>query len=185
MTVRVRRVRRFCTLYVDPPWDYRNRRTGGSMSSGAVQQYTTLSTAALCALPVERVTAPNAVLWLWATGPMLPDALTVLVAWGFTYKTIIPWQKTGRWGMGFWIRQQYEFLLLGVRGTVRPLRIQRPNVFAVAPTGHSRKPGEFRALIEQYSPSPWLELFATVPAPGWTQWGHALGTDVGEQLSCA
>ena len=30
---------RYGTLVMDPPWKYRNKRTGGSMSSAAEQKY--------------------------------------------------------------------------------------------------------------------------------------------------
>jgi hypothetical protein len=41
----------------------------------------------ICALPVEAIAAPDSVLFLWITAPLLPDGLTVMQAWGFTYKS--------------------------------------------------------------------------------------------------
>ena len=65
-----------------------------------------------------------AVLLLWATKPMLPRALEVTGAWGFTYKTIgFTWTKTTAAGdrfpigMGFWTCANPEPCLLATRGT--------------------------------------------------------------------
>ena len=43
---------------------------------------------ALCALPVETLAAKDCLLFLWATFPMLPEALRLIKAWGFTFKTV-------------------------------------------------------------------------------------------------
>ena len=85
---------RYGTIVADPPWHYRTTKTGGSLTSGAAQKYLTLPTVDLCALPVRDLAAKNAIVFLWATAPMLPDALEVLAAWGFTYKGLIVWVKT-------------------------------------------------------------------------------------------
>jgi N6-adenosine-specific RNA methylase IME4 len=46
------------------------------------------------ALPVLQLVARNCALLLWTTGPMLPDALGVIAAWGFTYRTFgFTWAK--------------------------------------------------------------------------------------------
>ena len=43
----------------------------------------------LCALPVADLAAPDSALFLWATFPQLPEALRLIKAWGFAYKTNI------------------------------------------------------------------------------------------------
>ena len=43
---------------------------------------------ALCALPVETLAAKDCLMFLWATFPMLPEALRLIQAWGFTFKTV-------------------------------------------------------------------------------------------------
>ena len=45
------------------------------------------------ALGVASIAAPDSVLFLWATVPMLPQAIEVLVAWGFAYKSSFVWVK--------------------------------------------------------------------------------------------
>ena len=41
----------------------------------------------LCALPVKRLAEKDCLLFLWATFPQLPEALQLIKAWGFTFKT--------------------------------------------------------------------------------------------------
>jgi N6-adenosine-specific RNA methylase IME4 len=41
-----------------------------------------MTTDEICAMPVQEIVAEEAVLFLWATNPMLRDALRVIEAWG-------------------------------------------------------------------------------------------------------
>ena len=51
----------------------------------------------LCALPVETLAAKDCLLFLWATFPMLSEALQLIRAWGFTFKTVsFVWLKQNR-----------------------------------------------------------------------------------------
>ena len=50
---------------------------------------------------------------------MQPHALRVMEAWGFTYKSLIVWDK-GRDGTGYWVRGRVEILLTGTRGEQAP-----------------------------------------------------------------
>lgn len=63
--------------------------------------------------------ADNAVLFLWATAPKLKEALEVMEAWGFEYRTNAVWDKEII-GMGYWFRGQHELLLVGVKGEFSP-----------------------------------------------------------------
>ena len=169
-------------IVADPPWQFRNKKTGGSHTSGASQKYPTLSTAAIAALPVRDIAARNAILFLWSTSPMLPDALEVMAGWGFGYRGSIVWLKTTRAGapfngLGYHFRNRAEYLLFGIRGKVPALHCQMPNVIA-APVGrHSAKPDEAWQLIEtaidgREDLAPRLEMFARHPRPGWAPWGN-------------
>ena len=52
---------------------------------------------ALCALPVETLAAKDCLMFLWATFPMLPEALRLIQAWGFTFKTVaFVWLKRNK-----------------------------------------------------------------------------------------
>lgn len=131
------------------------------------------------ALPVSQYARDKSHLYLWCPNALLEDGLSILKAWGFTYKTNLVWLKIrkdggpdGR-GVGFYFRNVTELLLFGVRGKLRTLAPGRRqvNVIAKQKREHSRKPDEQYALIEQCSPGPYLELFARERVRGWTSWG--------------
>ena len=71
-------------IYADPPWHYES----GKVQGAAENHYPTMSIDNLCALPVAELTAKDCALFLWATFPQLPEALRLIKAWGFQYKTV-------------------------------------------------------------------------------------------------
>jgi N6-adenosine-specific RNA methylase IME4 len=116
----------------------------------------------------------NCVLFLWVTAPFLADAMHVLKAWGFTYKTGAVWDKE-RLGMGYWFRIQHEHLLIAVRGDVKtPYPENRVSSVIRAPRGeHSKKPECVYDMIEKMFPGErYLELFARTTRDGWSSWGN-------------
>lgn len=153
------------------------------MTSGAEAQYPVMALAEILALPVDRVLAPAAVVWLWVPVPLLPWGITVLHAWGAPYRTALFWHKVGRLGLGFWYRNQVEILLMGVRGRVTPCRSAIRNLYASRPDRHSQKPDWFQHTIQATLAGPYLELFARRPLPGWTTVGADLGHEVHAWLS--
>jgi len=176
--------KKYKVIYADPPWKYRNVRTGGSMISGSSAKYSVMSTADICALPVKEIAEKDSVLFLWATVPMIEDAFEVLYAWGFMFKTMLTWRKIMSLGMGYWFRGQCEHLLFGVRGDVKAFRCQEPNFIQTKALRHSEKPEEFRALIERATKGmePKIELFARRKVRGWTAFGDEVeeveGSDI-------
>ena len=74
-------------LYADPPWRFSTYSDKGKGRS-AEAHYDCLSIDEIKRIPVAQWLAPDAVLLLWATDPLLPRALEVIEAWGFTYKTV-------------------------------------------------------------------------------------------------
>lgn len=169
------------TILADPPWRFQNKTGKVAPGHRRLSRYETMDLAAICALPVARLTTDPAHLYLWVPNALLPDGLAVMAAWGFTYKANIVWHKIradggsdGR-GVGFYFRNVTELLLFGVRGrqarTLAPGRRQ-VNLMATRKREHSRKPDEQYALIEACSPGPFLELFARGARPGWTGWGN-------------
>ena len=128
----------------------------------------------ICALPVSGVAASDAVLFLWATSPKLPEAFRVLEAWGFTYKTCMVWVKD-KIGMGYYARQKHELLLIATRGNIpTPAPSDRPpSVIEATRLEHSAKPIEFYEAIERMYPTlERLELFSRSPRHGWAVWGN-------------
>jgi N6-adenosine-specific RNA methylase IME4 len=173
--------RRFGTILADPPWQFTNKTGKIAPEHRRLSRYGTMTLDEIMALPVERLAAPTAHLYLWCPNALLPDGLAVMKAWGFGYKSNIVWHKVrkdggsdGR-GVGFYFRNVTELLLFGVRGknarTLAPGRRQ-VNLLATRKREHSRKPDEQYELIEACSPGPFLELFARGTRQGWTPWGN-------------
>jgi N6-adenosine-specific RNA methylase IME4 len=158
-------------IYADPPWRYSSPPMG-DVARANEQHYPTMEIRDICALPVPA--ADDCVLFLWGTVPMLPQAIQVLAAWGFTYKSAIAWFKD-KAGTGYWVRGQYELLLIGVRGRVpAPSPGEQPPAVIEAPRGrHSQKPGIFADEIARLFPNVTkLEMFAREVRPGWDVWGN-------------
>lgn len=174
------RGRTFRTILSDPPWRFVNRTGKMAPEHRRLSRYGTLSVAEIAALPVRRVAADTAHLYLWVPNALLPEGLRVMAAWGFAYKTNIVWHKVrkdggsdGR-GVGFYFRNVTELVLFGVRGgNARTLAAGRRQVNMVQSRKreHSRKPDELYDLVEACSPGPYLELFARGTRPGWTGFG--------------
>lgn len=160
---------RFPTVLADPPWSYSNTASRGA----AANHYKTLTVEQICAEPIRELTAQQAHLHLWTTNAFLEAAHTVIRAWGFEYKSCLVWTKPTI-GMGNYWRVSHEFLLLGVRGSLRFGRNDLPSWRMAPRTRHSRKPFCFRELIEQVSPPPYLELYGREEQPNtdWTVYGN-------------
>ena len=160
--------RRFATVYADPPWRYANGGTRGA----AGRHYRTMTVEEIAALPVPQLAEDRAHLHLWTTTSFLPEALDVLRAWGFAYKSQLVWAKPGRLGMGNYWRVSHEILLLGVRGGL-PFNDHGQRSWLEAERGrHSQKPWAVRRRIERVSPGPYLELFGRELVEGWTVFGN-------------
>jgi len=169
--------KKYRVIYADPPWAYRNKRTGGSMNSGSASKYPVMTLEELAELPVPEIANKDSVLFLWATVPLLQEGIILLNMWDFEYKTSLFWRKIMLLGMGFWFRGQVEVCLLGVRGHVKPFRIQRSNFVQTKALRHSEKPEEVRQLIEATGLAPRIELFARQEVEGWSCWGNEVGND--------
>jgi len=131
----------------------------------------------ICALPITDLAVKDSVLFLWATAPMLVDALTVMDEWGFEYKTHIVWDKVkpGMGGLGHYHNTNHELLLIGVRGSYLPNGEKFDSVQVVEKLKrHSEKPEHFRTLIDSmYTSGIRIELFRRGDSPdGWAVWGN-------------
>ncbi|TCM56170.1 N6-adenosine-specific RNA methylase IME4 [Rhizobium sp. PP-F2F-G48] len=171
---------KFPVIYADPPWRFGVHSEVTGREKSAENHYPTMTTDEICAL-WEAIGAPgkrDAVLFLWATNPMLPDALRVMDAWGFAYVHHWIWDK-GVAGTGYWGRDRHELLLIGRRGDVAsPLPGQQPETVHCERKGaHSVKPAFYAETIERLYPDmPRLEMFCRDARPGWTAWGYEAGS---------
>jgi N6-adenosine-specific RNA methylase IME4 len=84
-------------IMADPPWAYENWSNKGEHKNASAK-YNCMALEDIMSLPIGHLASPNSVLWLWATNPMLPQALETLEAWGFTYKTAGHWSKKTKHG---------------------------------------------------------------------------------------
>jgi N6-adenosine-specific RNA methylase IME4 len=164
-------------ILADPPWTFATYSAKGKGRS-AEAHYDCMSLPEIRELPIAGWAAEDCALFLWATDPLLPAALDVIAAWGFTYKTVgFYWVKSTKDGAGFpmgtgyYTRANPEQCLLATRG--HPKRISRSvRKLIVSPRRlHSQKPDEVYERIEGLSPGPYLELFARGQRPGWDSWG--------------
>lgn len=145
-----------------------------------------MSVEEICKLGIEEITDRDAVLFLWATFPKLPEALRVIKAWGFQYKTVafvwLKQNKSGKgwfYGLGFWTRGNAEICLLATKG--RPHRVSNSvHQFIISPLRqHSQKPDEARdKIVALMGDLPRVELFARTKAEGWDVWGNEVPCDI-------
>ncbi len=178
---------RFKVILADPPWSYRvYNRASGPVTKGragnrgiAERHYDSLSLSELAQLPVPGLAQHNAALFLWATMPLLPEALSLMDAWGFTYKTVaFTWVKTNADGrsvtgrLGHYTRGASELCLLGLRGTMSRKDTCVEQVMLSPRRTHSQKPDEQYERIMRLFGGPYLELFARARYPDWTAWGN-------------
>lgn len=174
--------KKYSIIYADPPWNYEQSRLSGA----AKHHYPTMTLQELCALPVAGLADKDSALFLWATFPMLNEALKLIKAWGFTYKTAaFVWIKQNKrahtwfFGLGFWTRSNAEVCLLAIRGHPKR-RSAKVHQLIVSPVEqHSKKPAEARdKIVELMGDVPRLELFAREHTSGWDVWSNEIGSDI-------
>lgn len=176
-------VQRYGVIVADPEWRFEpySRETG--MDRAADNHYPTSVTEVIVARNVPGIAADDCVLFLWATVPMLEDAMVVLKAWGFKYRSHAVWDKV-HIGTGYWFRNRHELLLVGTKGDIPAPAMgdQFASVMTIARKEHSAKPEQFLEMIEQYYPNlPKIELNRRgAPRPGWDAWGNEAETVAAE-----
>ena len=179
--------KKYAVIYADPPWSYRQHGTGPKSRGNAEQHYHTMDVDSICALPVGQLAGggQGCALFMWATFPTIPDALRVMEAWGFTYKTAafvwIKKYKSGGnfYGMGAYTRANAEVCLLGVTPGFKAKELVKSHavhqVIESPIQSHSVKPDEVRRrIVELLGDVPRIELFARQHATGWDAWGDEL-----------
>jgi len=168
---------KYGTIIADPPWLFKNYSEKGQ-GKGAAVQYNCVPTNALADLPVAHLAAPDCALFMWGTFPMMPDALALMKAWGFEYKSGGPWAKqssTGKkwaFGTGYIFRSAAEFFIVGTIGKPKVLSRSVRNLIVAPVREHSRKPNDLHRMAEQMYAGPRCELFAREPRAGWDVWGN-------------
>lgn len=164
---------KYDVIYADPPWKYDDKLIDGY--GAAEHHYPPMSIEELCDLPIENISDKNAVLFMWVTSPFADECWDVIQAWGFEYKAMFVWDKV-RHNYGHYNSVRHELLLICTKGSYLPQGKQlHDSVISIERSNeHSRKPEEFRQLIEQmYPQGRKIELFARGELPeGWKAWGN-------------
>lgn len=167
----------FDFIMADPPWQFENWSKKGEHKNASAK-YECQSLDWIKALPVSQLARRDCVLWLWATNPMLPQAIETMEAWGFTFKTAGTWvkrTKTGKmaFGTGYLLRSANEPFLIGTVGEPTVARNIRSALEGPV-REHSRKPDEAYAIAEAMMPSALhrADLFSRQVRPGWSGWGN-------------
>lgn len=172
--------KKYSIIYADPPWGYQNKAT----RAAADKHYGTMSIEDLKNMPIGNgggcLAADDCALFLWATFPMLREALDLIAAWGFKYKTIaFNWVKQNKrgnglfWGLWNWTRSNSEICLLAIKGKPKRVSASVHSVVMTPLQKHSQKPDEVRdRIVELMGDLPRIELFARSAAEGWDCWGN-------------
>jgi len=161
-------------ILCDPPWRYEHVKTN---SRAIENQYPTMSLDEIKALNVPA--EENCILYMWATSPKLKEAMEVIEAWGFDYRSSAVWDKE-KIGMGYWFRGQHELLLVAVKGkpSTPPEDKRYSSVIRSCRTEHSKKPEIVYEMIESMFPyKKRIEMFARNTRYGWESWGNQVNID--------
>lgn len=171
-------VNKYRTIVADPPWQYEAQPRGPSSfgpSSRHELPYPQMTLEEIAALPVDGLAEADAHLYLWTTNRHLPEAFRILDGWGFRFRQVLVWRKTGcPTPFAASIAPNHvEYLLFARRGNLGLLDRLSSNVIeAPQQRVHSRKPDVFLDLVESVSPGPYLEMFARRVRLGWDGWGN-------------
>lgn len=174
-------------IAADPPWAFKSNSVERP-GRNAMRHYDCMSLTDINALPVGDIAAPDAILFLWITGPFMAIGahLPLMKAWGFKPSGMgFVWIKLNpraaslfiletdlAMGGGFTTRKNAEFCLIGKRGRSVRQNAGVHEVIIEQRRQHSRKPDKFYARAEEYSEGPRLEMFARQSRPGWDIWGN-------------
>jgi len=189
-------MKKYQIIYADPPWKYKQGKSMGTSFQGAADRhYPCMNYKDICKLPVKEIVDQDCMLFLWTTFPMLQEAMKVIEAWGFQYKTIaFNWLKKNKdgspfFGIGYYTKSNGEICLLATRG--HPHRFVEDNsisqVVITQKLRHSQKPAIIREKIVQLlGDRPRIELFARkvttlIEDPswkGWDIWGNEGKSDI-------
>ena len=162
---------KFDLILADPPYIYDTEAPRESDRIG--NYYDQMTTEDICNLPISNITEKKAVLFLWSPSPKVQDAMEIIKAWNFEYKTQIIWNKKYiGLGHNVRLRQQHEILLIAKKGDFPKPLYKPPSIIEEKRTDHSRKPEKAYEIIERmYPDSRKIELFARQVHSGW----HGVG----------
>ena len=172
-------IKKYKIIIADPPWQFNNKKTGGSMKSGAAYHYLTTGLEGLKMMDVNSIADEDCTLIMWWVGSMPQEAIDLVESWGFTIKNMngFVWRKLTVkfkvfFGMGFRTRAGSESAIIAIKGKPKVYSHSVRAVHEFIVSKHSKKPVEFRDLIvELCGDLPRLEMFAREVVEGWDVFG--------------
>lgn len=176
--------KKYSIIYADPPWDYysawyRKNSDSAGIWGLAQDHYNTMPLPDIMKLPVQNISADNCFLFMWATFPQIQEALDVIKAWGFQYKTVaFTWIKKNKkgenfMGMGWYTRANAEICLIAKKGNPKIKNHGIRQIVESIREKHSKKPDEVKdRIIKLCGDLPRIELFARQKTEGWDVWGN-------------
>lgn len=180
-------MKKYKIIYADPPWSYKNE---GNIQATATSHYNTMSQKDIENLPIHKISDDNSILFLWATFPKIQEALNVIKAWGFEYKTVgFNWIKKNKcgsnfFGVGWYTKSNAEVCLIGVKGKPPKISNKISSIIETVREKHSKKPDIVRDKIVEFCGNiPRIELFAREKTKGWDCIGNEIeGKDIRDIL---
>lgn len=151
----------------------------GNIHAVAAHHYNTMSLNELKKLPIKNLADENCILFIWATFPKIQEALDLIKAWGFDYKTVgFTWVKKNKsggnfFGVGWYTKSNAEICLIATKGKAPKVSNSVSSIIESVREEHSKKPAIVRNKIVEFSGDlPRIELFARQYADGWDCWGN-------------
>jgi N6-adenosine-specific RNA methylase IME4 len=154
-------------VVVDPPWNY--GREYDPESSRVANPYPEMNIDEIKS--IELPTKDDCILFLWTTHMFLPHAFNILKDWGFDYKATMVWDKE-KIGMGYWLRMQCEFCLVGIKGKPIWTNTTERDIIREVRREHSRKPDSFYKLVEKITIGNRLDYFSREQRVNWDNFGN-------------
>jgi N6-adenosine-specific RNA methylase IME4 len=176
-------MKKYQIIYADPPWKFKvwSEKNYSKIRPLHYKRMNLEDIKNLC-IPTEK----NCILFLWTTMPTIKEALEVIEAWGFQFKTVaFTWVKRNKkssswfWGMGYWTRANAELCLLATKGNPKRISAGVHSVIDTPVERHSQKPADTRnRIVELMGDLPRIELFARQKTEGWDVWGNEVESDI-------
>lgn len=179
-------MKKYQIIYADPPWQYGkwnntpNPKKSFKGGKAKPHPYPTMSIEEIKTLPVKQIAHKNCLLFLWTTNKYLPYSFDILSCWGFRYAQTLVWCKApGPLGLGGLFAPTTEYIIMGRKGKI-PIkkRINSTWYLWKRQNKHSKKPQEFRNLLDNLKLEPKIELFAREKTKGWDVWGNEVESDI-------
>ena len=178
--------KKYQVIYADPPWHYNNSIDNALKTSSAInvdKNYPTMSSKDIAALPIKDLVDKDAACFMWTTDTHMPQAVEIMKAWGFTYKTIaFVWEKQTCNGkpvhmLAPWTLKGYEICLFGTKGAMTKHKKDNTirQMVKAERRKHSQKPQEVAdRIVRMFPDCTRIELFARDAKPGWDAWGNEI-----------